>query len=60
MVFANTVRAILNRTYTVRMLAAIYYRTAAVLPNLDAIRILVQGMDPLEAMRQTDRDMRFA
>ncbi|MDO8504969.1 MAG: hypothetical protein Q7S48_00085 [bacterium] len=49
-----------ERSSTVRLVAALYYRSAAVLPNMDAIRILAQGMDPLEAMRQTDRDMGFS
>lgn len=44
----------------VRLKAFLYYPTLAVLPNLDAIRVLVQHMDPIEAMRQTDRDMGFA
>ena len=44
---------------TVRIVAAIYYRTAALLPNIDAIRILARNVDPLEAMEQTDRDMGF-
>ncbi len=48
------------RSNLVRIVAAIYYRTAAVLPNVDAIRMLTRGTDPLEAMRQTDRDMGFA
>lgn len=43
----------------VRMKIALYYRTLAVLPNIDAIRILMRGVDPLEAMRQTDHDMGF-
>ena len=43
----------------IRFVAALYYRTAAVLPNLDALRMLVQNMDPIEAMRQTDKDMGF-
>lgn len=43
----------------VRLTLALYYRTLAVLPNLDAIRILCQGYEPLEAMRQTDRDLGF-
>jgi len=43
----------------VRIVAALYYRTAAVLPNLDAIRMLTKGMDPIAAMRQTDTDMGF-
>lgn len=43
----------------IRFKLALYYRTLAVLPNLDAIRVLCQGLDPLEAMRQTDRDMGF-
>lgn len=43
----------------VRFVAALYYRSAAVLPNVDAIRMLTRGLHPLEAMRQTDRDMGF-
>ena len=43
----------------IRFVAALCYSTAAVLSNLDAIRMLVQDMDPIEAMRQTDRDMGF-
>ncbi|AEJ00196.1 hypothetical protein Nit79A3_0299 [Nitrosomonas sp. Is79A3] len=34
--------------------AAIYSRTIAVLPNIDAIRMLVKDEDPIEAMRRTD------
>ena len=48
-----------QKSTKVRISAAIYYRTAAVLPNLDAIRILKGGMDPLSAMRETDRLMGF-
>ena len=44
---------------TVRISMAIHYRAAVVLPNLDAIRVLAQHMDPIAAMRQTDRDMDF-
>lgn len=43
----------------VRFCAALYYRQAAILPNVDAIRIAAQGADPVAAMRQTDRDMGF-
>lgn len=50
---------VVDSSRMVRLVAAIYYRTAAVLSNLDAIRILAQGMDPIKAMRQTDRDMGF-
>ena len=46
-------------TTNVRLVLALYYRTLAVLPNLDAIRMLIQGMNPIDAMRQTDRDMGF-
>ena len=34
---------------------AIYYKMIAVLPNLDALRILCLGEKPLEAMRNTDK-----
>ncbi|MBI2552698.1 hypothetical protein HYW17_05365 [Candidatus Uhrbacteria bacterium] len=43
-----------------QIVAFLYYRTVAVLPNLDAIRMLGRGLDPLQAMRQTDREMGFA
>ncbi|MBI2427087.1 MAG: hypothetical protein HYV34_04530 [Candidatus Kerfeldbacteria bacterium] len=49
-----------ERSTTVLVTAAIYYRTAAVLPNIDAIRMLVHGVDPIVAMQQTDLDMEFA
>lgn len=50
---------IVAQSGAVRCKAFLYYPTLAVLPNIDAIRILVQRLDPLEAMRQTDRDMGF-
>lgn len=34
---------------------AIYYKLIAVLPNIDALRILCLGEDPLTAMRHTDK-----
>lgn len=49
-----------KRSKNVRILAALYYRTTAVLPNIDAIRMLALGMDPIEAMKQTDKDMNFS
>lgn len=55
-VFGGTINTIGN---VVRLKLALYYRTLAVLPNLDAVRMLVQGIDPIEAMRQTDRSMGF-
>ncbi len=58
-VFESSLESRYEKTNTVRIVAALYYRTAAVLPNLDAIRIVSQGMDPIKAMRQTDRDMGF-
>lgn len=48
-----------ERSNVVRIVAAIYYRTAAVLPNIDAIRILTCGTDPIAAMKQTDNDLGF-
>ena len=47
------------RDCSVRIVSALYYRQVAVLPNIDAVRILGRGMDPLEAMRQTDKEMGF-
>ncbi len=44
---------------TIGFTLALYYRTLAVLPNIDAVRILARGTDSLAAMRQTDRDMGF-
>lgn len=38
----------------IRIRAAIYSRLIAVLPNIDAIRILARNMEPLTAMRMTD------
>ncbi|MFA4818618.1 MAG: hypothetical protein WC621_02125 [Patescibacteria group bacterium] len=58
-VFESSLEPGVGASSMVRIVAALYYRTAAVLPNLDSIRILAQGMDPIEAMRQTDRDMGF-
>lgn len=46
-------------TTTVRLCLGLYYRTLAVLPNVDAIHMLAHGLTPLEAMRQTDRAMGF-
>ena len=42
-----------------RIMIAIDYRYIAVLPNIDATRMLVQNMDGEEAMRITDRNMGF-
>ena len=59
-VLGSTLEVVRSDTSTnIRVVLALYYRTLAVIPNLDAIRILAQGMDPLAAMRQTDRDMGF-
>ncbi len=38
----------------IRIRAAIFSKMIAVLPNIDAIRILAKGMEPLEAMKMTD------
>ena len=46
-------------TRMLRMKLALYYRTLAVLPNIDAVRILAHHINPMEAMRQTDLDMGF-
>lgn len=43
----------------VRFCAALYYRQAAILPNVDALRIAARSADPIAAMQQTDRDMGF-
>jgi len=60
-VLGSTVEVVASGNATnIRVVLALYYRTLAVLPNLDAIRILVQGMDPIAAMQQTDRDMGFS
>ncbi len=42
-----------------RIMVAIDYRYIAVLPNIDAVRMLVLGMSGEEAMRETDRNMGF-
>ncbi len=43
----------------IRIVSVLYSRLIAVLPNIDAIRILGRGMDPLEAMKMTDKYMGF-
>jgi glyceraldehyde-3-phosphate dehydrogenase type II len=43
------------RKKDVLLRTAIYSRTIAVLSNIDAIRILVNGEDPIEAMKKTDQ-----
>jgi len=44
----------------IRMKLALYYRTLAVLPNIDAVRMLALKMNPQDAMRATDWDMKFS
>ncbi|MBI4049519.1 MAG: hypothetical protein HY395_01735 [Candidatus Doudnabacteria bacterium] len=44
----------------VELKLALYYRNLAVLPNIDAVRILATGADPIDAMRQTDRELGFS
>lgn len=43
----------------VRIQVAIYSRLAAILPNIDSIRILGSQMAALEAMRLTDRNLKL-
>lgn len=60
LVFGGSIATALHSTYTsVRFGMALYYRTLAVLPNLDSIRMLLQGLSSVAAMDQTDRDMGF-
>lgn len=60
LVFGGSVKIISHGDNSlIRMKLALYYRTLAVLPNIDAIRILGQGMDPIIAMRKTDQDAGF-
>lgn len=56
MVFGGSLQVKRN---SLRMMLALYYRTLAVLPNIDAVRMLARGMDPMEAMKKTDEDMGF-
>ncbi|MBI2010662.1 MAG: hypothetical protein HYS89_00250 [Candidatus Colwellbacteria bacterium] len=61
LVFGGSLRVTPKGKATVlRLKLALYYRTLAVLPNIDAIRILARSADPLEAMGQTDKDMGFS
>lgn len=57
LVFGSSIE-VENRS-TARLKLALYYRTLAVLPNIDAIRILVGDMDPKQAMKQTDKYLGF-
>ncbi|MBI4812300.1 hypothetical protein HY798_02545 [Candidatus Falkowbacteria bacterium] len=60
LVFGGSLRATPRGNASIlRMKLALYYRTLAVLPNIDTIRILACDMDPIEAMWQTDKDMGF-
>jgi len=49
-----------EKTTMHRIMIAIDYRYIAVLPNIDAVRMLASGMDGEQAMKVTDRDMNFA
>ncbi len=42
-----------------RIRATVYSRMIAVLPNIDSIRILAKGQNPLEAMEITDKSLGF-
>lgn len=60
LVFGGSLRVVAQGDGSmVRVKLALYYRTLAVLPNIDAVRILACETDPIEAMRQTDQDMGF-
>jgi hypothetical protein len=59
-VFAESVQAHDMAGATVVKLAlGLHYPMLAVLPNVDTVRILLDRVDPLEAMRQTDLDMGY-
>lgn len=46
-----------ERSNHVRFDVAFYSRLIAILPNIDAIRILSRGTTPRDAMKETDRNM---
>jgi len=48
-----------EKTTMLRLMIAIDYRYIAVLPNIDAVRMLALGMSGEKAMRETDRNMGF-
>lgn len=49
----------LNKSKSIDLVVAVDSRRISVLPNIDAARILLWGTDPIEAMRITDKTMRF-